>query len=279
MSVKKIKDWLFKEEEGQGSVPSLKADSRHLKPFGYQVGDGWIQLSFMLPVPLSKTAEAAAQLYAEKMGLKQVRVVSSEAVGSRYSSFVLHASSSVTLDLSRIKAVESAVSLHPHEFVSYAEKTFGRKVAIAAVSNAQDAEALPIDSILNRKGWGGEAGLESYACFQIHRFLDQLEIQGWLQKAAEHQVDVLILPQRPDSKTCTIKALKDLLKLVKAEKKLPTHVLKIVIGSQITPDIALKAGFDAGFSATRSPNEVASFILQELGKHLRKDSASSASDV
>src|SRR3954453_8388901 len=79
---------------------------RHVRAYGDTTGDGMVQVSFTLPVEAGPRAEAAAALFARKMGLDPALVVHAKAVGGGYTFFVVCGRSGVVLDLDEVTVVE-----------------------------------------------------------------------------------------------------------------------------------------------------------------------------
>jgi beta-lysine 5,6-aminomutase beta subunit len=127
-----------------------------------------------------------------------------------------------------------------------------------------------IDAILNRKGYAGDFGLEAYPCFQVHNLRAQVENEELTRRAAALHADAILVSKLVTQQDQHLKDLKDLLKLLKQDKNLPPHTLKIAGGPRLNHEIAVKLGFDAGFGAGTLPSEVASFIVQELARRIKK---------
>src|SRR5690606_5116940 len=72
-------------------TPAAPADTRQvIRPYGDTTGDGMVQMSFTLPVPAGKRAEAAALQLADKMGLDPASVVHSKAMGPDFTFFIVY---------------------------------------------------------------------------------------------------------------------------------------------------------------------------------------------
>jgi len=277
MPVKSIKNWLFggdekKAKRSEKPVPrEFKPDLKRLKPYGDHIGDGALQLSFTLPLPPSAEAKEAARLYAENLGLERVNVACAEAIGSSFTFFVVYGFSPSTIDVTRIK-----VRHPPFENLDYetllvlAKEKIGRKIVVVGATTGSDAHTVGIDAILNRKGYAGDFGLEYYPCFQVVNLRAQVENADLVRKAVELKADALLVSKLVTQQDQHLKDLKDLLKLLKQEKGLSPNLLKIAGGPRITHPIATKLGFDAGFGTGTSPAEVASFIVQEMSKRMKR---------
>ena len=64
-------------------------NSSVVKMYGDQHGDGVLQMSFTLPVPAGEEARVAAQMMAEKMGLKNVSIIHMEAMDKNFLNSVM----------------------------------------------------------------------------------------------------------------------------------------------------------------------------------------------
>jgi len=272
MPVSKLKDWLWGSSSAKEKAPpSSKVDLKRLKPYGDHMGDGAVQLSFTLPVPLSPEAKEAARIFAEKMGLTRINVAAAESIGRGFTYFVVYGYSEESLDFTRIKVpTPKFKKLDFDEIVALADEKIGRKIVVVGATTGSDAHTVGIDAILNRKGFAGDFGLEAYPCFQVVNLRAQVENQELLRKAASHRADAILVSKLVTQQDQHLKDLKDLLKAAKQEKDLAPRVLKIAGGPRITHEAAVKLGFDAGFGAGTLPSEVASFIVQELAKRAAK---------
>jgi len=275
MPVRSLKNWLFgseeKKEKKEKAPESVKADLKRLKPYGDHMGDGAIQLSFTLPVPLSPEAKEAARLYAEKMGLDRVNVAAAEAIGKGFTFFVVYGFSALAIDFSRIKVHHPKFEKLDYETVlEIAREKIGRKIVIVGATTGSDAHTVGIDAILNRKGYAGDFGLEYYPCFEVINLRAQVENVDLVKKAVALNADAVLVSKLVTQQDQHLKDLKEFLKLLKQEKGMAPHILKIAGGPRITHPIATKLGFEAGFGPGTLPSEVASFIVQELAKRIKK---------
>lgn len=87
----------------------IKIDLKKLKPYGKDLDDGGVELSFILPVPASEEARKAAVQYVEGLGLKGVQVAAMEAVGKDFSYFVVYAHSDHSVDFTKFHAPKGDV--------------------------------------------------------------------------------------------------------------------------------------------------------------------------
>ncbi|HVB26792.1 MAG TPA: OAM dimerization domain-containing protein, partial [Mycobacteriales bacterium] len=77
--------------------------ARYVRAYGDTTGDGMVQLSFTLPVPAGPRADAAAQRFAEQLGLEPAMVVHSKGIGADFTFFVVYGRAGVVLDLDEVE--------------------------------------------------------------------------------------------------------------------------------------------------------------------------------
>lgn len=267
--MKPLKDWLFGDEKS-AKYESPKPDLKKLNSYGDHMGDGAVQVSFTLPIPLSIEAKEAAKLYAERMGLKKTIVACAEKIGPDFTFFVVYGYSGHSVDFTKIKVKKAEFeTLEYEEIEQFIKEKFKRKIVIVGATTGSDAHTVGIDAILNRKGFAGNPGLEYCQGFKVINLRAQVENKELIKLAASHQADAILVSQLVTQQDQHLKNLKELVKLLKQEKSLSPHVLKIVGGPRMTHPIATRAGFDAGFGSGTMPVEVASFIVQELYKRIK----------
>src|SRR4030095_12628934 len=230
MAVSKLKDWLW----GSSSAAKPKAaapaknDLKHLKPYGDHGGDGAVQLSFTLPVPLSPQAKEAARLFAEKMGLERINVATAESIGKGFTYFVIYGFTAESIDFTRIKVPTPKFrKLDFDEIIALADEKIGRKIVVVGATTGSDAHTVGIDAILNRKGYAGDFGLEAYPCFHVVNLRAQVENPELIRKAVSHEADAILVSKLVTQQDQHLKDLKDLLKTAKQERSLSPRVLKI----------------------------------------------------
>lgn len=273
MAVGKIKKWLFGENKSESNrtTTTHKIDLKHIKPYGDHLGDGAMQLSFTLPLPASPEDKEAARLYVEKMGLERVLVAGMEAIGTQFSFFVVYAYAKQSLDFTKIKVPKAAFQkLDRDQIEDVIRKQIRHKIVVVGATTGSDAHTVGIDAILNRKGFAGDYGLESYDGFKVYNLRAQVDNAELLKKAVELKADAILVSKLVTQQDQHLKDLKALHKMIKGDKHLNPHLVKIVGGPRMSHAIATKLGFDAGFGAGTLPSEVASFIVTELMKRLPK---------
>ncbi len=270
MPVSKIKNWLFGKSLKSDRPVAPSVDLKNIKPYGDHLGDGAMQLSFTLPVPASPEAKEAARLYVERLGFERVLVACMEAIGPKFSFFVVYGFARASLDFTKIKVPKAAFKkLEREEIEEIIRKKIGRKIVVVGATTGSDAHTVGIDAILNKKGFAGDYGLESYEGFKVVNLRAQVDNAELLKKALHYKADAILVSKLVTQQDQHLKDLKALRKLIQQDKNLSPRLLKIVGGPRMTHAIATKLGYDAGFGAGTLPSEVASFIVLEMLKRIK----------
>ncbi len=257
------------EESKQTAQPAV-GDS-HLKSimaYGDTIDDGWIQLSFTLPVAKGELAKEAAAKLAGKMGLEDVGVVFMQELHPKFTFFILYGRCHHTIDLSTIKIVETQVKrMDYHQINAYIEEKIGRKIIVVGACTGSDAHTVGIDAILNMKGYAGEYGLERYPWFEVYNMGSQVPNEELVAKAIEMNADVILVSQVVTQKNVHIDNLTELADLLEAEE-IRDKVVLIVGGPRISHQLAIELGYDAGFGPGTLPPDVGSFAATEVAKRM-----------
>ena len=262
-----LKRWFQKKDEAAAIKPGTAANPRRLLPCGDLTNDGAVQLSFTLPVDCTPEAKEAARLFVEKQGFGEVHVASAESIGAGYTLCVVFARAKHSIDFTKIKVAKAEFQKMEYDGVmAFAEDHLKRRLVIVGATTGHDAHTVGLDAILNMKGYDGDPGLERYPCFKVHNLRSQVDNAQLVEKAVELKADVLMVSKLVTQRGQHLTDLKDLIPLLKQNKKLNSGLLKIVGGPRLTHAQAVKLGFDAGFGPGTTPSEVASFIVQEHAK-------------
>src|SRR3954468_18869612 len=172
------------------------AGSSHVRAYGDTTGDGMVQVSFTLPVPAGPRAEAAAALFAQKMGLDPALVVHAKAIGDRFTFFVVYGRSPVLLDLAEVQVVEREFPLlSPKEVNLEVRSRLARRYVVVGATVGTDAHTVGLDAILNVKGFAGEKGLESYRELRVVNLGAQVEAADLVDRAAAEHADAVLVSQ------------------------------------------------------------------------------------
>ena len=242
-----------------------KKDLHKIRPYGDHWDDGRIQLSFTLPVPAGPEAREAAKQYCEKLGLTAIQIVTMESVAEEFSFFVAYGEAMHHIDFTRIRVprLEFPI-LPPDAMVRLAQEKIKRRIVVVGGTTGTDAHTVGIDAILSIKGVAGDRGLEYYPIFRVVNLRAQVDNRRLVEKAAEVQADAILVSKLVTQQDQHLNDLRELSRLLKGEKRLPKHLLRIVGGPRMDHPAAKRVGFDAGFGPGTKPIEVANYIVHEL---------------
>jgi beta-lysine 5,6-aminomutase beta subunit len=245
-----------------------KVDLSHLKPYGDQMDDGAVQLSFTLPVANGPKAREAARQIANKMGLMDVQIVFSQDLKENFSFFVVygHLASSIDYNEIKVMGVETP-KMTMEEVDEYIKKHVKRPIVVVGATIGTDAHTVGLDSILNMKGYHGDSGLERYKMFKVYNLGSQVSPSELARKVRETKADVVLVSQIVTQRNIHVKNLVNLVDILEAEG-LRKSILLIAGGPRITHELAIELGYDAGFGSGTLPSDVASYIATEISKRV-----------
>lgn len=236
----------------------------HLRAYGDRMGDGMVQLSFVLPIAPSPRAREAAARFAAQHGLREPLVSAMEEVAEGFSYFVVYGHSSHSVDERTIDVPEVQDRALPREEIeARIKKRLGRPVVVVGACTGSDAHTVGIDAILNYKGYAGDKGLESYKGFRAHNLGAQVENEELASRAAALGADAILVSQVITQRNChkeNAAALVDLLR----RQGWRERVLLLLGGPRIDHKLALELGYDAGFGPGTTPGLVATYLVNRL---------------
>ncbi|HUK69870.1 MAG TPA: OAM dimerization domain-containing protein [Streptosporangiaceae bacterium] len=272
---------------------------RVVRPYGDTTGDGWVQLSFTLPVPMGGAgerawAEAAALQLATKMGMDQAMVVHAKTMGPDFTFFIVYGRVSHLVDLSAINVTEREFPLlSPHEVNLRIRTVLGRKLVVVGACVGTDAHTVGIDAILNVKGHAGEKGLEYYREIRVVNLGAQVSVSELAGRARRERADAVLVSQVVTQRDAHLTGARALAEAfvqpsgatdgeggapgdgedrILAAGDAPGRPLLVVGGPRFDPAMARELGVDRIFGRGTTPREVASYLMHALaGPDSRRD--------
>ena len=247
------------------SETDLKKQAKNLiRPYGDRKDDGVVQVSFVLPVPVSEKAKEAAAQVARKMGLGSVLVSAMEAVGDSYSFFVVYGRTQLQVDFDAIEVpVVSHRKMPFDDLNEHIKQELGRKIVVVGACIGTDSHTTGIDAIMNMKGFAGDYGLERYAGYRAINLGSQVEPAQLVARAKAESADAILV-----SKVVTQRDVhkEDARALIEAAKEAGIFEKTIFLfgGPRVDHKTALELGFDAGFGPGTKPSDVANYIYYRL---------------
>src|SRR5215470_9891511 len=174
----------------------MSAEKKIVRPYGDMTGDGMVQVSFTLPVPLDKRAEGAAVQLAGKMGLDPAMVVHAKQMGEGFTFFVVYGRVHHLVDLNQVVVVERDFPLlGAKEINTLIKQRMRRKLSVVGACIGTDAHTVGIDAILNLKGIAGEKGLEYYREFKVVNLGAQVSVPDLVERARAERADAVLVSQ------------------------------------------------------------------------------------
>ena len=246
------------EQAGAGTVASI------VRPYGDTTGDGMVQTSFTLPVPMGPKAEGAALQLATKMGLEPAMVVHSHAIDSGYTFFVVYGSVKHLVDLDEVRVEERAYPLLTAGEINGAIKSgLHRELVVLGACIGTDAHTVGIDAILNIKGFAGEKGLEYYRELRVVNLGAQVTVPELVKRARTEKADAVLVSQVVTQRDAHILNTQEMSAAFREAMGDRRPVL-IAGGPRFDPMMAGQLGVDRVFGRGTTPGEVASYLVHAM---------------
>jgi beta-lysine 5,6-aminomutase beta subunit len=235
-----------------------------IRPYGDRKDDGVVQLSFVLPVPVSEKAKEAAAQVAKKLGLTHVLVAAMEKAGDGYSFFVVYGRTHMQLDYN---AIEVPVVEHKKygfdELNERIEKDVGRRIVVVGACIGTDSHTTGIDAIMNMKGYAGDYGLERYRMFRAINLGSQVEPQALVARAKAEAADAVLVSKVVTQRDVHKEDARALIEFAK-EANIYETTIWLFGGPRVDHRTATELGFDAGFGPGTRPSDVANYVYYRL---------------
>ncbi|MCW2899873.1 MAG: cobalamin B12-binding domain protein [Streptosporangiaceae bacterium] len=254
-----------------GDLAEARARPQVIRPYGDTTGDGMVQMSFTLPVPAGKRAEAAALQLAGRMGLDPASVVHVKPMGPDFTFFILYGRVNHLIDYAAIE--EPAGREYPllgAAEVNLAIRTvLRRRLVVVGACIGTDAHTVGIDAILNVKGFAGEKGLEYHREIQVINMGAQVTVEELVERAKAEDADAVLVSQVVTQKNAHLHNTKQMAAAFHAA--FPTAVaggigrpLLVAGGPRFDTVSAEDLGVDRIFGRGTTPGEVASYLVHAL---------------
>jgi beta-lysine 5,6-aminomutase beta subunit len=239
-------------------------DLTRVKPYGDTLDDGFVQLSFTLPIPAGARAAEAAKTLARTMGVEEPSVTYMQDLGVGYTFFIVYGKCVYFVDVTAIEVQQAEVrEMAFPEINDYIEKNVGRKIVVVGACTGSDAHTLGLDAIMNMKGFAGRYGLERYPWITAHNLGSQVPNETLVAKAIEEEADAILVSQVVTQRDVHIPNLTQLVEILEAEG-FRDEIVLICGGPRISHELAVELGYDAGFGPGTLPPTVAAYIAQEM---------------
>ncbi len=236
-----------------------------VRPYGDTTGDGMVQVSFTLPVPLGKLAEGAALQLAAKMGLDPATVVHAAAIGDGFTFFVVYGRVNHLVDLTHVEVVERDFPLlMPKEVNATIRSRMRRRLSVVGACIGTDAHTVGIDAICNLKGIAGEKGLEYYRELAVVNMGAQVSIPDLVERARVAKADAVLVSQVVTQKDAHLHNTRAMSAAFREAFPAQRRPLLLVGGPRFDERAAVDLGVDRVFGRGTTPREVASYLVHAL---------------
>ena len=253
------------------SLPSdpddVSALPQVIRPYGDQTGDGMVQVSFTLPIPLDKLEEGAALQLAAKMGLAPAMLVHAKAMGPDFTFFVLYGSATHLVDLRDVVVVEREFPMLSAKEVNAAiKKRLRRKLVVVGACIGNDAHTVGIDAILHLTGFAGEKGLEYYSEIRVVNCGAQVLVPELVARAHAEKADAVLVSQVVTQKDRHIHNTTTMSAAFREAYPAGKVPLLIVGGPRFEQGSESALGVDRIFGKGTTPGEVASYLVHAIAQ-------------
>ena len=256
------------ETPGTGTqAPAEPADTRQvIRPYGDTTGDGMVQMSFTLPVPAGKRADAAALQLAGKMGLDPASVVHAKPMGPDFTFFIVYGKVRHLIDYASIPVPEErAYPLLSSAEINGAIRTgLNRKMVVLGACIGTDAHTVGIDAILNVKGFAGEKGLEYLREMAVTNLGAQVTVPELVTRARAARADAVLVSQVVTQKDAHLRNTRAMSAAFREAMPAGKRPLLIVGGPRFDEKMTAELGVDRIFGRGTTPREVASYLVDAL---------------
>jgi beta-lysine 5,6-aminomutase beta subunit len=241
------------------------SEKQIVRPYGDTTGDGMVQVSFTLPVPLDKRAEGAAVQLATKMGIDPAMVVHAKQMGDGYTFFVVYGRVHHLVDLSQVVVAERDFPLLSAKDINAAIRSrLRRKVTVVGACIGTDAHTVGIDAILNLKGIAGEKGLEYYREFVVRNLGAQVSVPDLVEQARAERADAVLVSQVVTQRDAHLHNTREMSAAFREAFPAQRRPLLVVGGPRFDELATEELGVDRIFGRGTTPREVASYLVHAL---------------
>jgi beta-lysine 5,6-aminomutase beta subunit len=237
-----------------------------VRAYGDTTGDGMVQLSFTLPVPAGPRAEAAAALFARRMGLDPAMVVHAKGIGPDFTFFVVYGRSGVVVDLDEVEVAEREYPLLSAKEINLEVRSrLRRKLVVVGATVGTDAHTVGLDAILNVKGFAGEKGLEYYRELRVVNLGAQVDAEALVARAAAEAADAILVSQVVTQRDAHLQHAGEVAARLATDWPAGrARPLLVVGGPRFDPQQAAAIGADRVFAKGTTPREVASYLVHAV---------------
>ena len=230
-------------------------DSDIIKPEVEWLGDGIVQVDLLLPTD-KRHAKYAALEFAKHMNLNDPEVIHIEVMHPTEGTRVqLKGSLDYEVDLSTLEIPPEPTVLDFDEISEFVDE---RPVKVVAGTLGEDEHSVGLREVIDIK----HGGIEKFG-IDVKYLGTSVQVEKIVNAAIEENADVILGSTIISHDDVHYKIMKRLHETA-IEKGIRDDVIICVGGTQVTPEIAVEQGIDAGFGRDSHGENVATFIVEEL---------------
>ncbi|MDO4720078.1 MAG: D-ornithine 4,5-aminomutase subunit OraE [Peptostreptococcaceae bacterium] len=229
-------------------------NSSIIKPEVEWMADGIVLLTMCLPTS-KRVAEFAAIEFAKKMNLEEVEVISKEvmqeAEGTRIE---LKGRVPFNIDIDSLVIPPEPEILSEQEIREDIEK---EPLKVVAATVGEDEHSVGLREVIDIK----HGGIEKYGV-EVHYLGTSVPVEKLVDAAIELKADAILASTIISHDDIHYKNMKRIHELA-VEKGIRDKVMIAAGGTQVTPEVAVKQGVDAGFGRGSKGVHVATFLVKK----------------
>ncbi len=227
--------------------------TNYVKPEVEWLGDGTVTMDMFFPLD-KLTAEAAALETGRRMGLKDVEAIHKEVMHpSEGTRIQIKGTVDFDIDISTLEIPKEPEVMTFDELSDYISEN---PIKVVAGTVGEDEHSVGIREILDIK----HGGIEKYGV-KYEYLGTSVPIEKMLDAAIELNADAILISTVISHDGIHYKNMKKLNDLA-IEKGVRDKLILISGGTQVSPDLAVENGMDAGFSRGTKGIHVATFIVK-----------------
>ncbi|EHJ40340.1 B12 binding domain protein [Clostridioides difficile 70-100-2010] len=216
--------------------------------------DGIVMITMMLPTD-KRTAEFAALEFVKKMNLQEIEVISREVMHeSEGTRIEVKGRVPFDIDLNNLVIPEEPKVLTDEEIRADIEE---KPMKIVSATVGEDEHSVGLREIIDIK----HGGIEKYG-IECHYLGTSVPVEKLVDAAIELNADAILastIISHDDIHYKNMKKLHDYC----VEKGIRDKVMIACGGTQVTPEIAVEQGIDAGFGRNSKGIHVATFLVEK----------------
>lgn len=224
-----------------------------IKPEMEWCADGIVMITMMLPTD-KRTAEFAALEFGKKMNLEDIEVISREVMHeSEGTRIEMKGKIPFDIDISNLVIPEEPKVLTDEEIRADIDSN---PMKIVAATVGEDEHSVGLREIIDIK----HGGIEKYG-IECHYLGTSVPVEKLVDAAIELNADAILASTIISHDDTHYKNMKKLHEYC-IEKGIRDKVMIACGGTQVTPEIAIEQGVDAGFGRNSKGINVATFLVE-----------------